>query len=75
MSGENPKLKVIINNGEVEIIGNRAGLKDLADTCVGLAELSDEAARTAANHYHFADYMNTAEAGSMPLTLLLKVDL
>jgi len=75
MSGESPKLKIIISNGEIEIIGNRAGLKDLADTCAGLAELSDEEAKTAANHYHFADYMNTAEAGSIPLTLLLKIDL
>ena len=75
MSQSAPKLKITLNEGEVEIIGNRAGLKDLAETCAALSELSDEAAKTAANHYHYADYMNTAEDGSVPLTVLLKVDL
>ena len=67
---EEYKLKVIrLESGEVEIVGNRAGLKDLAEMCAGLAELSDEEAKTPANHYHIADYMNNAEEGSMELII------
>jgi hypothetical protein len=55
--------------GELEIIGNQAGLRDLADVCRGLSELSDEDAKTAANHYHIADYMNNAEDGSLELII------
>ena len=70
------RLKVIkLESGEIEIIGNRAGLKDLADVCRGLSELSDEEARTAANHYHIADYMNNAEEGSLGLIILCNPDL
>jgi hypothetical protein len=65
------RLKIIkLESGEIEIIGNRAGLKDLADVCRGLSELSDEEAITAANHYHVADYMNNAEQGSLELIIL-----
>jgi hypothetical protein len=54
--GEEYKLKVIpLESGEVEIVGNRAGLEGLAEICAGLAELSDEEAKTPANHYHIAD--------------------
>ncbi len=69
------KLKIIYKDGEIEIIGNRKGLKDLADICVALSELSDEEAKTAANHYHLADYMNNLEEGSVPTTVLFKPDL
>ena len=73
MSQEAYKLKVVrLNSGEIEIIGNRSGLRDLADVCVGLSNLSDEDAKTPANHYHIADYMNTAEEGS--LELLIRYD-
>lgn len=76
MSHEPYKLKVIQSeSGEIEIIGNRAGLKDLADVCRGLSELSDEEVRTAANHYHVADYLNNAEEGSLGLTILCDPDL
>jgi hypothetical protein len=38
MSQEPYKLKVITSeSGEIEIIGNRAALKDLADICRGLS--------------------------------------
>ncbi|MFL6228559.1 MAG: hypothetical protein ACJ741_07240 [Pyrinomonadaceae bacterium] len=71
MSQESYKLKVRrLESGGVEIVGNRAGLSDLAEVCHRLSELSDEQARTAANHYHVADYMNNAEAGSLELIIL-----
>jgi hypothetical protein len=64
------KLKVTrLKGGEIEIIGNRTGLKDLADVCRGLSELSDEEAKTPANHYHIADYMSNAEEGSLELII------
>jgi hypothetical protein len=64
------KLRVVrLETGEIELIGNRAGLKDLAEVCQGLSELSNDAAETAANHYHIADYMNNAEDGSLQLII------
>jgi hypothetical protein len=76
MSQEHYKLKVLKSeSGEIEIIGNRAALKDLADVCRGLSELSDEEAGTAANHYHIADYLNNAEEGSIELIILCNPDL
>ena len=76
VSQEPYKLKVNkLESGEIEIIGNRAGLKDLADVCRSLSELSDDEMRTAANHYHIADYMNNAEEGSLGLIILCDPDL
>jgi hypothetical protein len=70
------KLKIVrLESGEIEIIGNRAGLRDLADVCHRLSELSDDETRTAANHYHVADYMNNAEEGSLELIILCNPDL
>jgi len=70
------KLKVVrLESGEIEIAGNRTGLSDLAEVCRRLSELSDEEAKTAANHYHLADYMNNAEEGSLELIILCKPDL
>lgn len=70
MSQEVYKLKVVrLESGEIEIVGNRLGLKDLADVCHSLSKLLDEEGRTAANHYHVADYMNNAEAGSLELII------
>jgi hypothetical protein len=67
---ETYRLKVVrLDSGELEIIANRAGLKDIADVCQGLSELSDEEAKTPANHYHIADYMNNAEDGSLELII------
>ena len=75
LSREEYRLKVVLlESGEIEIIGNRAGLLDLAEVCHKLSELSDEEAQTAANHYHIADYMNNAEEGSLELIVLYKPD-
>jgi hypothetical protein len=60
---------VRLDTGELEVIGNQGGLRDLADVCRGLSELSDEDAKTPANHYHIADYMNNAEDGSLELII------
>jgi hypothetical protein len=70
------KLKVVrLATGELEIQGNRAGLRDLADVCRGLSELTDEEAKTPANHYHIADYINNAEEGSLELIILYRPDM
>ena len=76
MSQEGYKLKVVrLDSGEIEIIGNRSGLRDLAEVCQGLSNLSDEDAKTPANHYHIADYMNNAEEGSLELLIRYEPDL
>lgn len=75
MSQEVYKLKIVRReSGEIEIVGNRAGLKDLSDVCKRLSDLSDEEAKTGANHYHIADYMNNAEEGSLEMIILCKPD-
>ena len=61
--------------GEIEIVGNRAGLLGLAEMCEGLAGLTDEEAKTAANHYHVDEAMNCAEPGSIPLKIRYQPDL
>jgi hypothetical protein len=67
---QNYKLKVVrLNTGELEVIGNRSGLKDLADVCRGLSDLSDDELKTPANHYHIADFMSNAEEGSLELII------
>ena len=76
MSRETYKLKIVrLDGGEIELIGNRAGLRDLADVCQGLSELSDDQAKTPANHYHIADYMNNADDGSLELIIRYEPDL
>ena len=73
---EEYKLEVIrLESGEIEIVANRAGLKDLAEVCMRLSELSDVELKTAANHYHIADYMSNAEEGSLELIILCRPDL
>jgi hypothetical protein len=52
---QNAHLKVRLNESrgiDIEIIGNRDGLRALAAICSGLADLSDEQLNTPANHYH-----------------------
>jgi len=60
-----------------EIVGNREGLRRLAEVCLNLADLpqDDAEARKMGNHFHFADYMNTLEDGSTPFIVLYKPDL
>lgn len=71
------KLKVVTSDEGVEVIGNREGLRELARVALLLAELpeNDEDAKRLGNHYHFDDFMQTAEEGSVPLILLYKPDL
>jgi len=68
------RLKVLLEKGEVHIHGNRAGLRDLANACAALSALSDEEAKTAANHVIYADYMNSADDGSIPMMVCLTVE-
>jgi hypothetical protein len=76
LSQDEYKLKVVRSeSGELEIQANRAGLKDLAEVCQSLSELTEEQAKTPANHYHIADYMNNAEEGSLELIILYRPDM
>jgi hypothetical protein len=68
-AGEDKIRVVRLASGEIEIVGNRAGLKELATVCRSLSELPDEEATTPANHYHIADYMNNAESGSLEVII------
>jgi len=36
--------------------------------------MSDEDAKTAANHFIYADYMNSADDGSIPMMVCLTLD-
>jgi len=70
--GDETPYKLVVrrtDKGEIEIVGNRAGLLGLAEMCDGLAGLTDEEAKTAANHYHVDEWMHNAEPGSVPLKL------
>ena len=69
------KLRIVPHRDGFEIVGNREGLQDLAEVCLVLSRLSDEEAKTAANHYHFASHMNNAEEGSIPLIIRVQPDL
>lgn len=69
------KRKIVPYQDGVEIVGNVEGLKGLAEVCLTLSRLSLEEARTPANHYHFADYMKSAEDGSVPLIIRFQPDL
>jgi hypothetical protein len=59
------ELKIAPYQDGIEIVGNREGLRELAEICLALSDLSDDEAKTAANHYHFEDFMNTAQAGGV----------
>jgi len=69
------KLKVDKYQDGIEIVGNREGLRQLAEICLALSNLAETEVSTAANHYHIADYMNNAEEGSIPLVILLNTEL
>ena len=54
------KLKICEDEpGVIEIVGNREGLRFLAKVCVSLSDLSDEEAKTAANHQIFQNMHTT----------------
>jgi hypothetical protein len=57
---------------EVEIVGNRAGLRALAAICSGLADLAPEQLLTPANHYHLDEDFWGTDKGSVPLTVLCR---
>lgn len=65
------KLKVSYHNGEIEIMGNRAGLKSLGEICFALSKLNDMQAKTAANYYHFDEDMNNTDPNSVPMLITL----
>jgi hypothetical protein len=71
------KLLVRPSEDGFEIVGNREGLKGLAEICLRLADLpeNNEEAQRLGNHYHYADYMNNSEEGSIPLMMLYKPNL
>jgi hypothetical protein len=75
--GIDGKLLVRRHEDRFEVVGNREGLKGLAEVCLRLADLpeNDEEAQKLGSHYHYADYMNNAEEGSIPLIILDKPDL
>ena len=76
MSEEAYKLRVVrLDTGELELVANRVGLRDLAEVCKGLADLTDEEDKTAANHYHIDDFMGNAEDGSIELVIRYDPDL
>ena len=72
------RLEVTIkeHNGipDIEITGNRKGLRALAAICAGLAELSEEELLTPANHYHLDEHFWGTEPGSIPLTVYGRED-
>ena len=64
------RLSVVVKErGEIEIAGNRIGLRALAAICAGLAALTAEELETPANHYHMDEDFWGTEKGSTPLTL------
>ena len=65
---EGAKLKIVLSKkGEVEITGNRLGLKALSLICASLAETVGKAG----NHYHFMDVegFGGTEPGSVSLVI------
>jgi hypothetical protein len=58
------KLKFILNKqGELEVLGNRAGLKALAAICSGLSESEAD------DHYHLDEQFWGTERGSVPVVI------
>jgi hypothetical protein len=54
---------------DIEVVGNRRGLRALAAICSGLADLTDDELITPANHYHLDENFWGTESGSTPLTV------
>jgi hypothetical protein len=54
---------------ELDIIGNRTGLRALAAVCSGLAYLDDKQIQTPANHYHLDEIFWGTDKGSVPTTI------
>ncbi len=61
---EGGKLKFVLGKeGDIEVHGNRVGLKALAAICSGLSESDD------AYHYHLDDIFWGTEEGSIPAVI------
>ena len=71
------KVIVSVSPKGVKVIGNRRGLLGLAEVCVQLANLPEtrEESEKVGNHYHYAEYMNNMESGSVPMELLYDPEL
>lgn len=71
-ASDEARLKVLEDKGgTIETVGNREGLRVLADVCMSLSELSNDQATTAANHYHFTEYFGNLEQGSAAELIVL----
>ena len=58
------KLKFVLNEkGELEILGNRLGLRALAAICSGLSEATED------DHYHLDEDFWGTEPGSIPVVV------
>jgi hypothetical protein len=58
------KLKFVLNEkGELEILGNRLGLRALAAICSGLSEAAED------DHYHLDEHFWGTEPGSIPVVV------
>jgi hypothetical protein len=66
----NGKIKITIEKGEIIIEADGEGLDYLSHICTKLRNLSDDEAKTPANHYHISADMNNAEAGSIPAIIV-----
>lgn len=71
------KLKVSISSEGVQVVGNRRGLLGLAEVCTQLANLPEtrEESRKRGNHYHYEEFMNNAEPGSVNMEILYDPEL
>jgi hypothetical protein len=71
------KLKVFVTVHGVQVVGNRRGLLGLAHVCTQLANLPEtrDESRKLGNHYHYEEFMNNAEAGSVNLEILYDPEL
>jgi hypothetical protein len=73
MESQKPeKLMIAVNDGRILVTGNRRGLLGLAEICRQLAALPEtrDASRKLGNHYHYAEFMNNAEPGSVEMEVL-----
>lgn len=71
------KLKISITSEGVQVVGNRRGLLGLAEVCTQLASLPEtrDESRKLGNHYHYEEFMNNAEPGSVNLEILYDPEL
>jgi len=78
ISDQSARLKISLKEkggtSEIEIKGNRKGLRSLAAICSGLAELASEDLRTPANHYHLDEDFWGTDKGSVPLLVWCSED-